>query len=45
MKNFEIAKILIEKGANVNAQNLRKETPLFEGIIFILRSFLVNSFY
>ena len=29
--NFETAKILIEKGANVNAQNRNGETPLFEG--------------
>ena len=31
MSNFEVAKILIEKGANVNAQNEKKETPFFGG--------------
>ena len=43
MSNFEVAKILIEKGADVNAQNTKKETPLFNGLFLIYISTLFTD--
>ena len=37
MCNFELAKILIENGADVNAKNRIGETPLFEGLFISLQ--------
>ena len=39
MSNFQIVKILIEKGADVNAQNNKKEAPLFDGLFIIQQGF------
>ena len=36
MCNFDLAKILIENGADVNAENRNGETPLFEGLFINL---------
>ena len=37
MSNFEVAKILIENGADVNVENRNGETPLFEGLVINLQ--------
>ena len=44
IRNFEISKILIEKGANVNAENDKKETPLFKGsfLLFQTMDYFIN---
>ena len=39
LNNFEMLKLLIEKGANVNAENRNKQTPLFTGSL----SFYLNN--
>ena len=43
MGNFEVSKILIEKGADVNTQNEMKETPFFGGLFLIYNSKMVYS--
>ena len=45
LSNFEFAQLLISKGADVNAENKEKQTPLFKGFLSLFLLFEIINYF